>query len=83
MSTAAILSLMLSIFKAIPVLDKWFEELVAAYVLQRKIWTRKENHQAIKKAFETQNQRGLEHEDYSGKPSGIGTIRDSLPGVRK
>jgi hypothetical protein len=82
MNIAAILTLITSISKAIPVVDKWIEELVAAYIIQKKIWVMKENRKAIELAIKEQDQRGLEDEDFSGKPSGIGTIRDTLPGVR-
>jgi hypothetical protein len=82
MSIAAALAFITALSNALPVLDKWIESLVVAYSIQRKLWIKKENILAIKKAIETQDQRELEDEEHSGDYSGLGTIRDSLPGVR-
>jgi hypothetical protein len=88
MTPAAFLALITSIAKAVPIVDKWIEELVAAYVVQRKNWIKKENHDAIKKSFETDDQRPIEETmgyDHAGLPTGTpgAVIVDSLPGVRK
>lgn len=82
MTIAAAITFLTSLFKAIPTLDKWFEQLVAAYVSQKKIWIENANKKAIESALKNKDQRGLEHESTSGQYSGVGTIRDTLPGVK-
>lgn len=76
------MSLLLAVFKAVPTLETWYQRLMVEYVKLRKLQIAKENRQAITDALKDQDQRGLEDEEHSGKPSGVGTIRDSLPGVR-
>lgn len=84
---AAWLSLLLAVFKAIPILQGWFESLVAGYIATQIAQMKDENRAAIKKAIETQDQRDLEAalgNPHPGEASGIpGTqIRDTLPGVK-
>lgn len=83
MNIAAIITIITSISKAIPIVDKWIEQIIAAYIVQRKAWIIKENHEAIKLAINNHDQRDLEDTAHSGEYSGVGTIRDSLPGVKK
>lgn len=82
MNIAAIIALLTAIFKAVPTLEKWWERIVAAYLAQKTKWVETKNKDAIEEALRTGDQRGLEHESTSGQYSGVGTIRDSLPGVR-
>lgn len=77
----------LAIIQAIPVLEKWFQELVALYVTQRIASMEKQNIEVIKKALESHDQREIEkvlRSDKAGLPSGtIGSeIRKDLPNVK-
>lgn len=86
MTIAAIIVLLTSVSKAVPIVDKWVETFVAAYIAQKKQWIKKENHEAIKKSMETGDQRPVEEamgSTRTGEISGIpGTsVVDSLPGV--
>lgn len=82
MNVAAVITLLTALFKAVPIMEAWWEQVLVEWIKYRKIQLKKETIKAINEALKDQDQRGLEHEDYSGKPSGIGAIRDSLPGVR-
>lgn len=78
----------LGLVQAIPILDKWMERLVAAYVASRISSMQQENREALRKAIELHDQRDLEAaigHPSPGAPSGIPgtTLRDSLPGVKK
>jgi hypothetical protein len=83
MTIAGAISLLTAIFKAIPTMEAWWESLVIAWIKYKNIQLKKETIQAIKEAIKDQDQRGLEDEEHSGKPSGIGSIRTSLPGVHQ
>lgn len=81
------ISLVIAFLKAIPIIEEWFQKLVAAYVAARISSIKKEYKDSIKKAFDQQDQRPIEEalgNPDAGAPSGIpGTeIRDSLPGVK-
>ena len=76
-----IISLILAIAKTIPIIDKWLGKLVAAYQTYRKKEIQEATKRAINEAIKTQDQRPVESDQTSGKPSGMGTIRDHLPGV--
>ena len=87
MTIGGVFSLLLAIFKAIPALEKWFQDLSALYIASRIESMKQENREAIKKAIEAQDQRDLERaigSPKAGEHSGLpGTeIRDSLPGVK-
>lgn len=78
---AQAIALILAIAKALPIIDKWLGELFAAYQVQKKKEIEEANKKAIDDAIKSQDQRSIESDQTSGKPSGMGTIRDSLPGV--
>jgi hypothetical protein len=77
-----IISLILALAKAAPIIDKWLGFLVSAYQAQRKRETEEATKKAIDEGIKNQDQRPVEGDQTAGKPSGMGTIRDSLPGVR-
>lgn len=77
-----VIAAILAIAKAIPVLDGWLDKLLVEYAKIKKLKILKETQEAVDDAFENQDQRGLESQQHSGEYSGVGTIRDSLPGVR-
>ena len=56
----------LAVLKAIPVLDSWFQELVALYVQARVASMKAENRDAILKAIQDHDTRPLE--GVSGNP---------------
>ncbi len=81
------MSTVLAILKALPILQGWFESFIAYYVSRQIEQMKAENREAIRKAIELQDQRGIEDKlgsDRAGLPSGIpGTeTRDKLPGVK-
>lgn len=87
MTTTSILSLLLAIFKAIPTLKSWWDDLLVMYVTKAKNDITKDNVEAIKRALNEHDQRHIETQlgsETSGKPSGVeGTIIvNSLPGVK-
>lgn len=63
----AIFGTILAVLKAIPVLDSWFQQLVALYVAARISSMKAENKEAIRKAIEEHDTRDLE--GVSGNPS--------------
>jgi CTP:phosphocholine cytidylyltransferase-like protein len=81
MTVASVLSLLLAIFKAVPTIEIWWERLVVEYVKFSKLKIAKENKAAIIEALKSDDQRGLEDEEHSGIPSGVGTIRTTLPNI--
>jgi hypothetical protein len=81
MNVAAVLALLTALFKAFPAMRKFYEDLQKAYKVQQDKAVVAANHEAVKDAIEQQDQRGLEDEAHSGKPSGVGTIRTSLPNI--
>ena len=83
MTIASVMALMLAIFKAVPTIEIWWERLVVEYIKLSKLKIAKDNKAAIIKALQDDDQRGLEDEDHSGRPSGIGTIRPTLPNVMR
>jgi hypothetical protein len=62
----SVFGIILSILKAIPVIDSWFQQLVALYVAARIATMKKENRDAVRKAVEEHDQRDLE--GASGSP---------------
>lgn len=86
MTFTAIITLLTSLFAAIPTLGKWWDQLVAAYVTAQISRIDRRHVEAIKKAINMQDQRDIEIEignPNAGNPSGIGGTRivDKLPNV--
>ena len=81
MTVSSVMALLLAIFKAVPTIELWWVRIVTEYIKLKGMQIARENKAAIIKALQNDDQRGLEDEDHSGKPSGIGTIRDSLPNI--
>ena len=82
-----ILSLVLAIIRAIPSLKGFFDAFVKGYVNRNVDSMAKEDREALRKAFEEQDQRDLEKamgNQNAGKevPATGSEIVDSLPGVR-
>jgi len=84
---AAIVSLLIAIFKAIPALERQWDAAVVAYIKQRRDVLRKETRDAIKKALDDQDQIDLENSmgaveagQQSHRPGAV--LVDSLPGLR-
>lgn len=86
MTAAAVISLLTAIFKAIPSLKSWWDDIVSMYIETKINSMRKENKEAIKKAIYGQDQRDLESSSgYSqvGELSGVPNtdVVDVLPNV--
>jgi hypothetical protein len=77
------IALIIALAKALPIIDKWLGELFAAYQVQKKKEIQEATERAINEAIKNQDQRPIESLQISGKPSGLGSIRDSLPGVMR
>ena len=77
-----IISLILSVASAIPVIDKWLGRLLEAYAAYKLEKLKQLNKRAIDEVIKSKDQRTLEDEEHSGKPSGIGTVVSSLPRMR-
>jgi hypothetical protein len=75
------ISVIITLAKAIPVIDKWLERLFDAYVIYKSEKSKEQTQIEIDRAIETQDQRRVENENHSGVYSGHGDIRTSLPGV--
>lgn len=63
----------LAIFKAVPILNSWFEKLVAAYISHQIDSMKAENVAAIRKVLDEKDQRALEKalaSPTAGLPSG-------------
>jgi UPF0716 family protein affecting phage T7 exclusion len=78
------ISTILALLKAVPIIDSWFQELLSAYITSRISSMKQENKDAIKAAFEG-DQREIEKalgDDKAGKPSGDAgaSIIDHVPG---
>lgn len=76
------ISLLIAIASAVPIIDKWLERLILEYLKYKQDRIKQQNKDAVKDAIENHDQRPLESEQYSGKPSGHGTVIDSLPRMR-
>jgi hypothetical protein len=88
MTVGSALSLLLAIFKAIPILKGWFDELAAAYVQHEIDAFNEAVREGIRKAVVDHDQRALETtigSPRAGLPSGQAGSEtvDSLPGVPK
>lgn len=79
----------LALIKAIPIIDQWVQQLIAAYVGARIASMQKDNLDAIRKAIQDHDQRDLENaigSPTAGKPSGDAgsvVIDDTPLGVPK
>lgn len=77
-----IISALIAIASAVPVIDKWLGQLVKAYTEYRQKKLKEINKEAVDEAIKDRDQRPLESEEHSGKPSGVGTVVSSLPRMR-
>lgn len=73
----------IALAKAIPIIDKWLEKLFDAYAVYRDEKAKEQTKKEIDQAIQSQDQRKVESENYSGKYSGHGDIRTTLPGVMR
>jgi hypothetical protein len=85
---ASVIGLLTAIFKAVPAIKEWWDQLLVAYVMYAKNEIKKENREAIERALKNDDQRSIEIQlgaDVAGLPSGApgAVIVDDLPGVRK
>lgn len=85
-TVSTILSLLLAVFKAIPVLKNWWDQLILMYVEKQKANLREEIRLGIYNAVNLKDQRDLEKaigNPNAGKPVDVpdSEIVDSLPGV--
>lgn len=76
-----LIALIISVARALPIIDKWLGELFSAYQEEKTRRVKAETERTINEAIKDQDQRKIESEQTSGKPSGMGDIRDSIPGV--
>lgn len=77
------ISALIAIAKAVPVIDKWLTELVKAFYEWKKEEIKKQTAQNVDLGIKEQDQRKVEDEDHSGRYSGHGDIRSTLPGVMR
>lgn len=70
-----IISAILAVAKAVPVIEKYLDQLLTAYAKQRKKKIIEETIEAVDVAINTGDQRPLEAPEHSGVYSGHGTIR--------
>lgn len=75
------IAVVITLAKAIPVIDKWLERLFDAYVIYKSEKIKEQTQIEIDRAIENNDQRKLENENHAGNYSGVGDIRTSLPGV--
>lgn len=84
---ASVLSLLLAIFKAVPALKQWWDQLLAMYIAKSIADMHRDDKAAIKKAIEENDQRDLERQVFNSTPGersdAPNTIirHDSLPNV--
>jgi hypothetical protein len=80
------LSFLMALFRAIPSLKAWFDDLVALYIHVQLQSMREENRDAIRKAFDTGDQKPIEQAIGNSNPGDHSVVpdselRDTLPGV--
>ena len=73
----ATIAAIIAIAKAVPVIEKWLALLLAEFKKYQDAKIKKETIEAVNVAIETRDQREVEAPEYSGKPSGVGDIRDA------
>lgn len=78
-----VITAIMAVVKAIPIIDKWLEKLFIAYSAWKKEQAAEQTKKEIDQAIKDQDQRRVEGEDHSGNYSGHGDIRTSLPGVMR
>lgn len=88
MTISAIFNFLLALFKIIPVLKGFWDDLVTMYIERQIENLKAENKAAIRKAIDEKDQRDIEKllgSDHTGMPSGISgtTIVHTLPNVGK
>jgi hypothetical protein len=66
----------IAVSKLVPVAEKLLDLLFKEWAKYKNIKIAEATTEAVKEAIETRDQREVESEQYSGKPSGVGTIRD-------
>jgi hypothetical protein len=86
--TLKVLGVLLALFKAVPALKDWWEQLIVLYVEHQKKVIRREIREAITYALVEQDQRKIEKalgSPHAGKPVNVpnSEIVDSLPGVKR
>jgi len=85
----AVISAILALAKAIPIINQWIEELTTAYAVSKMAALKKENLDAIRKAINERDQRDLEKavgNHHPGEPSGDAgsvIIDEPPPGVHQ
>jgi len=82
----SVITIIIGIVKAVPIIDKWLEQLMHAYFLYKVSIMEKENVEAIRKLIEERDQRDFEKAIGSkkpGEPSGDdgAVIIDRPPGM--
>ena len=83
---AQVIALLLGTTKTFPIVDRWVQMLVAAYIASRIGSMSKDQRDGIRKAIDEQDQRDLEKaigNPQAGEPSGLPGVehRPTLPGV--
>jgi hypothetical protein len=76
-----IISAVIALAKAIPIIEKWLSLLMAQYYQWKKEEIKKQTAQNVDLGIKEQDQRKIEDETHSGVYSGRGDIRSSLPDV--
>ena len=72
-----------AMLKAIPIINDWVESFVIHYLEWRKAQIIEANKKIINEAIKNKDQRELESNQVSGKPSGHGHIIGELPRMRE
>jgi len=85
---STILGILLALFKAVPAMKDWWEQLLAMYIERQNEMLRREIREAIIHALVEQDQRPIEKalgSPHAGKPVNVpdSEIVDSLPGVKR
>ena len=73
----------MAIVKAVPIIDKWLERLLVAYSAWKAEQVAEQTKIEIDRAIDLKDQRRVEGENHTGKYSGHGDIRTSIPGVMR
>jgi hypothetical protein len=84
---STILGILLAVFKAVPILKQWWDQLLVMYIERQKAKLREEIRKAIIYALVEQDQRDIEKavgNPNAGEPVRVpdSEIVDSLPGVK-
>lgn len=76
-----IISALAALIKAIPIIHEWLNKVIAAYDEWKSKEIKKQTAKDVDLGIKEQDQRKVEDEDHSGRFSGRGDIRSSLPNV--